>query len=268
MDRDLARDLYFKYRAGVAYVAVETPSGDQSIGTAYHVGDNIWLTAAHVVDGNTVLEIATTGPSLSDYTKRLKAHAGAFDSDWFSPCGYYEMEGAPMLHPDGADVAALRLRGPLISRDDPRPFPALRPPRTRPATPVIALGGWLDDWLDDGLLLEAALLMGYPPIPFANEPVLVATLTEVNAVLDKRHEGHPYFILSATPRGGFSGSLALTRFELSLGVTTESLTHDYKPTETGFLAVLSVEPAYVLLEHHGVLPSAQDLGGIFQVREQ
>jgi hypothetical protein len=42
IDSRRARDLYYKYRAAVAYVAVETPAGDESIGTAFHVGDNIW----------------------------------------------------------------------------------------------------------------------------------------------------------------------------------------------------------------------------------
>jgi hypothetical protein len=53
---------------------------------------------------------------------------------------------------------------------------------------------------------------------------------EINAVLDKRNERHPYFILSATARPGLSGSLAVTVDGDALGVTTQSLVVDHAPT--------------------------------------
>jgi hypothetical protein len=166
-----------------------------------------------------------------------------------------------MLHPGpDVDVAALRLEGPLISREDPRPWPT-RP--GRPGTPVVQLGGWLDDWLGDELTLEPVLIMGYPPIPFGRGPLLVAARAEINTVLDKRTERHPYFIVSAMARGGFSGSLAISEFEAALGVTTESLIMDDQPAQLGYFAVLSVEPVYDCLDHHGVLPAVQGMGEIY-----
>jgi hypothetical protein len=109
--------------------------------------------------------------------------------------------------------------------------------------------------------------MGYPPIPFGRGPQLVTATAEIHTVLDKRKEKHPHFIVSATARGGFSGSLVMTGIESALGVTTESLVHDNAPVELGYFAVLSVEPVYVCLEHHHVLPRVQDLDGIFRVAD-
>lgn len=262
MDASRARDLFYKYRAAVAYVAVETPAGDESIGTAFHVGDNIWVTARHVVEGNRVLEIATTGTSIGEYTQTVRRNEGILDGDWFSMPGFYRLVGEPMLHPEeGVDVAALRLDGPLMSREDPRPWPD--PRGSRPPTPVVQLGGWLDDWLGDELMLEPVLIMGYPPIPFGRGPLLVAATAEVNTVVDKRQERHPHFIVSAMARGGFSGSLAITEFEATLGVATESLVMDVQPPQLGFFAVLSVEPVLACLSHHGVLPSAQGMDDLF-----
>jgi hypothetical protein len=72
MDSRRARDLYYKYRAAVAYVAVETPPGDQRIGSAFHVGEGIWVTARHVVEGNRVLAVGTTENSIDDYSEKLE----------------------------------------------------------------------------------------------------------------------------------------------------------------------------------------------------
>ena len=73
--------------------------------------------------------------------------------------------------------------------------------------------------------------MGYPPVPFSKEPLLVSTLAEVNAVVDKYTGGHPHFIVSALARGGFSGGIALTEEGHTLGVITESLGQNGKPEE-------------------------------------
>lgn len=256
LDGTRPQDLYFKYRAAVAYIVVDTPVGDQAIGTAFHIGDNVWVTARHVVAGNRIRAIATTGNSIAAYSATLEAQGGVLFGHQSSMSGAYRLASDPMMHPDeSVDVAILRLEGPMSTLgDEMKPWPGDHPP-----TPVVQLGGWLDDWLGDELMLEPVLVMGYPPIPFGREPLLVATTAEVNAVLDKRGGGHPHFILSAMARGGFSGALAMTSFEAALGVTTESLIMDSNPAELGYFAVLSVEPIYVCLDHHGVLPAAQRL---------
>jgi hypothetical protein len=85
MNAAQARDLYFKYCAAVAYVAVETPQGNAQIGTAFHVGENIWVTARHVVEGNRIQQVKTTESSISDYADRLQASGGVIWGHQCSP---------------------------------------------------------------------------------------------------------------------------------------------------------------------------------------
>lgn len=54
------RDLFERYAPAVAYVSVRLPSGDEAIGSAFHVGEGAFVTARHVVEGCKILEIANT----------------------------------------------------------------------------------------------------------------------------------------------------------------------------------------------------------------
>ena len=132
----------------------------------------------------------------------------------------------------------------------------------------IPLGGHLDDWMGrDEFMLHRTLVMGYPPIPFSAEPVLVASLGEINATIDKYIGKHPHFILSTMARGGFSGAPVLFAYNqeradettAALGIVTESLITNGKDPELGYLAVLSVEPIYTCLDHNDMLPKGQSL---------
>jgi hypothetical protein len=254
VDDSQAHDLYQEYAAAVAYVAVKTPAGDESIGTAFHIGGNVWITARHVVEGNKIVKIGTTESSIANYAQTMAENHGILKGDMFSSSGTYRLVGQPMLHPeDGVDVAALKLDGPYGEfQGNLYGFPKSMP------VPVVQLGGWLDDWIGKELVLTPVLVMGYPPVPFGRGPLLVATRAEINAVFDKRTERHPYFILSAMARPGFSGSLAITTHGEALGVTTESLVMNSMPAELGYFAVLAVEPIYNCLEHHHVTPDAQE----------
>lgn len=60
MNSGIAHDLYLKYCAAMAYVAVEKPDGSHGIGSAFHVGEGVFVTARHVVEGNQILEVAST----------------------------------------------------------------------------------------------------------------------------------------------------------------------------------------------------------------
>jgi S1-C subfamily serine protease len=224
MNSEHFRKLYEEYASGVAYVAVEDAAGAQSIGTAFHVGEGVFVTARHVVDGKAILSVATTERSI----QTVKVLEGARQIETTRWPGKGKMVRGPFLHPDeNIDVAALVVEG--IN------------------APVIQLGGHLDDWLGTELVLRPVLVLGYPPIPFSKEPILVAATGEVNAIVDKYTGGHPHFVLSTMARGGFSGGLALTDFGCALGVITESLGLADQPPELGYLSVLTVEPIYVCL---------------------
>jgi len=95
----------------------------------------------------------------------------------------------------------------------------------------IPLGGQLDDFLGQyELVLYRTLVLGYPPIPFADRPVLVASVGEINALVDKYTGGHPHFVVSTIARGGFSGGPALVAYNednadggtAALGLITET----------------------------------------------
>jgi V8-like Glu-specific endopeptidase len=72
MDDVRAHAVFQEYATGVAYVAVETPASDQKIGSAFHVDENVWITARHVVEKNKIIEIGTTESSTARYLESSK----------------------------------------------------------------------------------------------------------------------------------------------------------------------------------------------------
>jgi hypothetical protein len=58
-DADKFRDLYLRYGCCTAYVAIER-DGQAGIGSAFHIGEGVFLTARHVVEGGTITEIRIT----------------------------------------------------------------------------------------------------------------------------------------------------------------------------------------------------------------
>jgi pyrimidine deaminase RibD-like protein len=71
VDDERAHALFEEYAAAVAYVAVETADGDEHMGSAFHAGENIWITARHVVEGNKILEIGTTEHSTANHAEKM-----------------------------------------------------------------------------------------------------------------------------------------------------------------------------------------------------
>jgi hypothetical protein len=106
-------------------------------------------------------------------------------------------------------------------------------------------------------MLSEAIVLGYPPIPYTLRPELVAVRAEVNAVVEPRDAPKVHFIISAIPRGGFSGGLAISEYDFTLGVVSRSLLRDQQVEQLGFFSVLSVEPIFECLSWHRLLPEAQ-----------
>jgi hypothetical protein len=219
--------------------------GEDAVGTAFHVGEGVLVTARHVVEGREVKEVGFGDRSAID------RQSISLESIKNGSYGKVRVTAGPYCHtnPD-VDVACLRID----------PVPACE----------IPLGGHLDDWLGQfDLVLHRTLLLGYPPIPLTNEPVLVASVGEVNSLVDL-YVGcrHPHFIISTMAKGGFSGAPALVAYdELNsdggtavLGLVTQSLTRDQSQPELGYMAILSVEPIYDCLEQHHMLPASQKIG--------
>lgn len=210
-----------KFKAAVAFLESEDHLGDKGIGTCFHVGDGIFVTARHVIEGRSNISIG-------------------FDTA-YPPHEATTIIDGPHFHPNpGVDVACFR---------------ANYCPRT-----YITLGGHLDDFMaHHDFLLYRVLIMGFPPIPLARAPFLVATVGEVNAVVDLCIGRHPRFIVSSMARGGFSGGPAIIAYDelnedagsAALGLVTESLVANSSTVENGYLSVLTVEPIFVCLENAG-----------------
>jgi len=252
VDTATARELFERYRASVAYVEVEDPALGRQMGTAFHVGDGVFVTARHVVEGNTVLEVGTTEQVYVPLEGEAATTASTFVHRGDGP--------AEAVHVVRPSLLAID-QGPLVQSDPQVDVAVFRVADLDPLTPAIPLGGHLDDWLGESdFTLTGVLVLGYPPLPRARRPHLVAARADVIAQIDRYDVPHVHFILSAMPRGGFSGGLALSEFGMVLGVVTDSIVSDDKPPELGYLSVTSIEPIYVCLANHRMLPEAQAEG--------
>ena len=57
MDSNTAQELFKRFAGAIAYVAVEGQDGVQGIGSAFHVGEGVFVTARHVVENLKILEV-------------------------------------------------------------------------------------------------------------------------------------------------------------------------------------------------------------------
>jgi S1-C subfamily serine protease len=209
-------ETYVRAAGAVAFVAIIDAKGDEGIGSAFHIGDGIFVTARHVIDGVTIKEIATT----------KSAHLTEEAGGKVAPPRRLEIVDGPYFAPDGFDVAIFRvdLSG--------TPLPA------------ITVSQHTDYALNENdLVLSDILVIGYPPIPFTTIPTQVVTLGQINAVVRVRHSPALHFIASVMARGGFSGGVALDQSGIALALATESLGQSGMPVETGYMSLLPIESA-------------------------
>jgi hypothetical protein len=236
-----ARIQFNKYKNSIAYIASEDDEGSHNIGTCFHVGEGVFVTARHVIESRRNIEIGFDDPHLK--TDLL------FGSHYWSVGSPHTISitQGPFYHSDASvDVACFRAN---VSPDE-----------------AIPLGGHFDEYLSEHeFLLNKTLVVGYPSIPLTDRPVLVASTGEVNSIVDLYNGRHPHFLISTMARGGFSGGPVLIAYNelnedsgtAALGLVTQSLVKDFSAPEYGYMAVLTVEPIYACLESAGVLPKCQ-----------
>jgi hypothetical protein len=253
MDSSNGQKLFQRYAPCMAFVAVTDTEGNEAIGSAFHVGDGVFVTARHVVEDG-VKEVRSTHalrrplneaiPEYSDDQIKDIANTIGQEPTWPVFQGPLRLTRGPFFHSDaGIDVAVFATEG------------------LHPETPYVLLGSHLDDWLSpNALVMSEVLILGYPPIPLTREPHLVAARAEINALVTLAVNSKVHFIVSATPRGGFSGGLALSEYDFALGVISSSLIENHEAAERGFMAVISVESIYECLAEHKLLPEAQKQG--------
>jgi Trypsin-like peptidase domain len=244
-DLGILHRLYEVYRPSVAFVEVEDLStGRLGIGSSFHIGEGIFVTAAHVVRGKRVLTLGTTHSYAVRDPSPIKRKP-------YRACPALKISEPRVLLPADSDNEARAPDVALVVADLPNEGP-----------PALKLGGHLDDWMmNDEMVLHRSLLMGYPPVPLTNSVQIIAITCEVNArVTDLRTSPHVHFIVSSMARGGFSGGPVMHEAGFVLGLVTESLVRDAKPEELGFMTVLTVEPIFNLLLEHNMFPAVQKEG--------
>jgi hypothetical protein len=260
MDSRRAMQLYAQHANAMAYVDVEKPDGTRSIGSAFHIGEGIFVTARHVVENNRIVEIKLTEPvgvSSREFFKEVMKlevtdeYIKSYDSTWGA------VTGRPPLFKHYLRDLEL-IDGPCFSESDQFDVAAFRVREVHPAAGVVKLGVHWDDWVYRGLWhVSDAIILGYPPVPMVNQPVLVAARAEINTFVVPRHAPAVHFILSAMPRGGFSGGVAIHENGDALGVITSSFLRDEEPEQLGFFAVLSIEAIVKCLERNHLYPDVQ-----------
>jgi hypothetical protein len=241
-----ARRLLERYAAGVAYVEIEHWNGDRGIGTATHIGDGVYVSARHVVDGNRILSVGSTE---SEYVRLGEAtpdsHVVVDDGE--------DRYSAHFVHNENMSI----IEGPVFHPNENVDLAAFRCDGVDELTPWVPLGGHLDDWLGiSDFVLTEVILMGYPPIPMTSGPRLIASRAEISGLVDFYDVPHVHFLLSAMARGGYSGAMVIAEGGYGMGVVTRSVGND-GPEELGYMACVSIEPIYEMLANAKMLPTAQ-----------
>lgn len=221
--------LFQSYKPALVRVTVKTHSGDLSTGTAFHIGGGWLVTAAHVLRESVLQEVVS-----EQLSRKLTVQSVILNKD------------------DRIDLALMKTDMDLSHYLNMTTIHGSAEGYVR--TDHIEIGGHLDDWIGDELVLSKVLLMGYPPISFSKHPVLLASGGEVNAVIDKYDGPHPHFIISCPAKGGFSGGPVISEHGFLLGVLVEALVMNGKDAEMGYSSAISIEPLLAMLHENGVYP--------------
>jgi hypothetical protein len=166
MDTRRAQQLFYEHASAMAYVAVEKPDGTHSIATAFHVGEGVFVTSRHVVEGNSIREIKITEPvGLS-----TREHLASQENNNLTEEEIREYDKL-IARPDGEQrlwrhyFPPLELAsGPHFARGAQLDVAAFRVKDIHPAAAIVKLGVHLDDWVYRAeWRLSDAIVLGYTP---------------------------------------------------------------------------------------------------------
>lgn len=260
MDSHRARQLYSEHADAMAYVDVEKLDGTRGIGSAFHIGDGVFVTSRHVVEGNQIVEVKITEPvgvTTKEYFRDVLMSDASDEHIEEYDRKFGQKSEFPRLFRHYLRPLAV-VEGPCFADRPELDVAVFRVRELHPAAGIIKLGAHWDDWVPRGLWnLADAIVLGYPPVPMADVPVLVAARAEIHTFVVPRHVRSVHFVLSAIPRGGFSGGVAIHEDGDALGVITSAFVTSDVPEQLGFFAVLSVEAIVHCLAQNGMYPDVQ-----------
>ena len=188
----------------------------KGFGSAFFIGGGYWVTARHV--------------AANEITSMV-----AYDLSEFQP------KKTIVSANDKIDVAILETDYSIP--EDPE----------KSGRDQVDLDAYFDRWIDDNLILSPVLLMGYPTVPLADERVLVAYESSVNAVIELSTSPHRHIVVSGMARPGFSGGPILDSYGKLLAICTISLT-EFGVSELGFITATGTEPLLDLLRDNKIQP--------------
>lgn len=221
--------IYAQFAGAVAFVAILDNKGKEGIGSAFHIGDGIFITAKHVIENKKIIEVATT-KRIELIQENLQERKEP-DITLIDPSVLEIIEGP--YEDENNDVAVFKVNTEGLF------------------LPAIQLGSHTSHEISDNeFILSNVIVIGYPPIPFTTTPNQVVATGQVNAVIDVWHSKYVHFILSTMARGGFSGGVVLTELGFALGLVTESLGNGESLVETGYMSILSIDAAITLAVKH------------------
>ncbi len=209
-------EIYLRAAGAVAFIAVETFDKMPGLGSCFHIGEGIFITARHVVERTNIIAIATTKSVRLGDEARGKV----------VPPRRLKLIDGPHYGPDDLDIAIFKVD--LAGN----------------ALPSISVSAHTEFDLDEhDFILRDVVIIGYPRVPMTTVPVQVATIGQINAVVRLWHSSASRFLVSTMARGGFSGGVALNQNGQALALVTESLGEAHSLAETGYTSLLSISPA-------------------------
>jgi hypothetical protein len=213
------------------YLAGQGKDGEHGIGSCFHLGNGLFVTARHVVENKQLLQIGRHDLSLKTSPDGGKTTThGPF---------LYKGKVKVSFHPDEKiDIALIQLVEDVRQKSPPRNI-----------YPWLILDGSREALTEGEILGEEVFVLGYPPIPFNGDPDgnpnIVLLGGEIASVFLHRYAKRRHYVISGMARGGFSGGPVLSQSGDVIGVIVESLCEasnsQMSTTELGFLAAISTQ---------------------------
>lgn len=221
---NVIKTAYQQYKYCMIKIVTQSKDGTTGIGSGFHIGDGYIVTAKHVIEKN---EFEMYG----EYKNRK--------------INYSDI----LLHEhDYIDLAIIKTDFNLNEY-----LESINLNKLPSYTDRIPLNMMLSDSnVNDSIILNKVLLMGYPPIPLSGDAFLVATEGEINAIVDPYLLKGKHFIISNIPRGGFSGGPVILEYGYVLGILVSAFAVEGKDYETGYAAALSADPIKEILLRNNI----------------